>query len=246
MNEMTQILDAKWATQFELPPKGNMMESGPHSREVFIRQGSRMFGVIEKCIEENVRKPIKDLNILDFGCGNGRVALPFFHNYGKPSMCLDVDAGVVDYLRRVIPGANPTKSMYEPPLPLADKTFDVVYAISVWTHLPDNLQSAWLAEISRILKDGGLALISTSSYAALAGRRNWLADWRDIGDEELKRRGFIFKACPATPGVTGTYGYAAHDPDWIKNNWSKWFDVLETKTSAIEGLQDLNILRKKG
>lgn len=240
------ILDTRWADHYELPPSGNMMDSGPNRKGVFIRQGTRMFEVIEKCILEfGFSKPIRDLTVLDFGCGNGRVALPFYFKYSKPNMCIDVDSDVVEYLKQIIPGANPSTSLYKPPLPIADQTFDVVYAISVWTHLPEELQAAWLAEISRILKEGGLALISTSSYTALAERRKWLSDWRDVTDDHLKRQGFIFKACPPTPGVTGTYGYAAHDPSWIKNKWSKWFDVRETKLSIIEGLQDLHILVRR-
>jgi SAM-dependent methyltransferase len=240
-------LDMRWADQYPLPPVGNMMRPGNEARGVFIRQGTRMFAAIERCIEEHgFQKPIRELDILDFGCGNGRVALPFFHKHGRPNACVDVDPAVIAYLAKTIPGANPLAVQYQPPLPYPDASFDVVYSISVWTHLPLELQHDWLREIVRILRRGGLALITTSSYSALKARRDQLPEWRDVTDEELRRQGHIFKTTPATPGVTGTYGYAAHDPEWIRTDWSQYFRVRETKVSAIEGVQDINVLVKSG
>ena len=45
-------------------------------------------------------------------------------------------------------------------LPHADASFDLVYAYSVFTHLPEHVQDHWLAEIARTLKPGGI-LIAT-------------------------------------------------------------------------------------
>lgn len=238
--------DTGWSQRFKLPPSGNMMAKGPDAQGVFVRQGTRMFAVIERCIlAHGFDRPIPDLSILDFGCGNGRVALPFFDKYHRPSVCADVDPQVIAYLKEAIPGANPIKTGYEPPLPFADQSFDVIYALSVWTHLPAEHQSMWLTEIARILKDDGLALLSTSSYAALASRRRTLPAWRDVTDIDLKEQGFIFKASPPPRGVTGVYGYAAHDPEWVRRHWANWFEVRETKLGAIEGVQDLHVLSKR-
>ncbi|MCA1697943.1 MAG: class I SAM-dependent methyltransferase [Actinobacteria bacterium] len=46
-----------------------------------------------------------------------------------------------------------------PPLPQPDAYFDLVWATSVFTHISDHW-SAWLLELHRLLKDGGL-LIAT-------------------------------------------------------------------------------------
>ena len=93
-----------------------------------------MFKSIEACILKYMPgRPIAQLDILDFGCGVGRVALPFFFKYKKPSICADVDDAVIQYLKEVIPAANPVQTGYRPPLPFADASFDCIYAISVWT-----------------------------------------------------------------------------------------------------------------
>ena len=51
-----------------------------------------------------------------------------------------------------------------PPLPFPDRFFDFVYSISIFTHLPEAMQFAWLEEINRVLKAGGEAVISTHSF----------------------------------------------------------------------------------
>ena len=48
-----------------------------------------------------------------------------------------------------------------PPLPYADEQFDLVYALSVFTHLPEPLHFAWMREMKRVLKTDGYLIFST-------------------------------------------------------------------------------------
>src|SRR5712691_5704057 len=47
-----------------------------------------------------------------------------------------------------------------PPLPYPDGRFDLVYALSVFTHLPEELQRPWIEELLRILEPGGHLILS--------------------------------------------------------------------------------------
>jgi len=239
-------LDIAWADAFELPASGNMMKAGPEGRGVFVRQGTRMFAVIEdQILRHRFSRPIEALDVLDFGCGVGRVAMPFFHRYGRPSACVDVEAAAIAFMQRTLPGANPSRIGYEPPTPFPNASFDVVFSISVWTHLPPDLQEPWLAEIKRLLRPGGLALISTSGFAALASRRSRLTDWAGETDEDLRRKGLIFKPVAGHRHlIPGEYGYTLHTPDYVADRWSRHMRVLATLSGAIERVQDLNVMIK--
>jgi SAM-dependent methyltransferase len=46
-----------------------------------------------------------------------------------------------------------------PPLPFADNSLDLIYSMSVFTHLADTW-SAWLLELHRVLKPGGVLLVT--------------------------------------------------------------------------------------
>jgi len=201
--------DTRWAEHFQLPPVMNMMEAHDRREQVFIRQGTSMCAALVDCIARHERDvPIPELDILDFGCGVGRVALPLFYAYRKPTACVDVDPACIDYLNSQIPEANPTVCGYNPPLPFDDGSFDVIYAVSVWTHLPPEKAHEWMLEMVRVLRPGGVALITTSNYPVLAVRREKLKawGWENVTDDDLRREGMIFlkrpRPLPELPGPT--------------------------------------------
>src|SRR3546814_2338282 len=53
-----------------------------------------------------------------------------------------------------------------PPLAFADESFDLVYALSVFTHIPLELQRDWLDELRRVLVPGGYLLCTVTDDAA--------------------------------------------------------------------------------
>lgn len=243
---MSKFQPITWDRFFSLPPSGNMMQEGPDGQGVFIRGGNRMSAVVAAAV--NVFLPTQDwdsMNILDFGCGNGRVAMPLNFHYGRPNFCCDVDPAVVAHLGRNLPKAEVVVSPFFPPTQFPPDFFDVIYSISIFTHLPGGSQQAWLEEFFRMVKPGGLALISTSGYRELASRRERkMAHWVDVSDQDLEREGMIFHPSAKPPGVSGDYGYAAHSPSWVRDNWSKRFSYLGCWERSIEGYQDLHILMK--
>lgn len=245
---MTEITE-DWAKAFDLPKPGNMMEAHDKREDVFVHQGTQMAIAIRDAIERFSDRPMSELKILDFGCGVGRVAMPLRHFCGKPDICVDVDRDAIRYLKSQLPGVGCRVTDFDPPLPFRDRAFDVVFSVSIWTHLTAESSEAWLAEMARILRPGGLALLTTSNYAVLDVRRNHPVTagfgWGDVTDEMLREQGYVFIETPAAPG-TGTYGLASHDPDFIRRDWSRHMEVVDILPGAILGAQDINVLRKPG
>jgi SAM-dependent methyltransferase len=48
-----------------------------------------------------------------------------------------------------------------PPLPFDAESFDLVHAISLFTHLNADAQRQWIREVHRVLRPGGLLLFTT-------------------------------------------------------------------------------------
>lgn len=104
------------------------------------------------------------MSILDFGCGCGRVIrhlaalAPTAQLHGT-----DYNPALIDWCRRhmKLPRAEFFRNDLAPPTGHADGAFDLVYAFSVFTHLTEPLQHAWLAELRRITRPGGLIIITT-------------------------------------------------------------------------------------
>lgn len=111
--------------------------------------------------------------VLDAGCGTGR-ALPALRDAVGPTgrvLGLDVTPEMLAAARRA-GRAGPTAVLVLADarrLPVADRTFDAVFAGGLVHHLPD--MAAGLAELARVSRAGGrLALYHPSGRAALAAR----------------------------------------------------------------------------
>ena len=99
--------------------------------------------------------------VLDFGCGCGRIMRwldelpPTVELHG-----VDVDAQAISWAAKHIPFARFSVNKALPPLEFPDGYFDLVFNHSVFSHLPEDYQDAWLAELNRVTSPKGLLLLS--------------------------------------------------------------------------------------
>lgn len=98
--------------------------------------------------------------VLDFGCGCGRVARHWPEVSAAAVTGVDYNPELVAWCRRNLSFGRFSVNDLAPPLAFADASFDLVYALSVFTHLPEPLQDAWLDELTRVLRPGGHLLLT--------------------------------------------------------------------------------------
>ena len=101
--------------------------------------------------------------LLDIGCGSG-VYTEFWTEQGFEAHGIDVDSSLVVRAKERLQhrGAAPRLAVGRvETLPYASGAFDVCIANSVLEHVPD--WQALLQEASRVLKDGGLLILSTTN-----------------------------------------------------------------------------------
>ena len=98
---------------------------------------------------------------LDFGCASGRVLRHFCAQSDIPNLWgIDINGRHIRWLNDYLPPR--LKIVHNnciPQLPIADDSFDVVSAFSVFTHI-DTFETAWLAELYRVLKPDGLCYLT--------------------------------------------------------------------------------------
>lgn len=100
--------------------------------------------------------------VLDFGCGSGRTLRHFLEEAEEAEFWgADIDGPSIDWIQRSLcPPLHAWKCAQGPPLGLEPGSFDLIWAISVFTHLPQWTSLPWLLELHRLLKHNGL-LIAT-------------------------------------------------------------------------------------
>ena len=101
-------------------------------------------------------------SVLDIGCGTGRLLIGWHCDDPTRSLAgVDIDADQIRWNREHLAGvADWRVGPLEPPLDFPDASFDLVQLISVFTHLPLDLQRRWITEVRRVLKPGGTLLMS--------------------------------------------------------------------------------------
>lgn len=142
-------------------------------------------------------------SILDFGCGCGRT-LRFFPRRTGLHGC-DIDAEAIAWCRENLgERARFEVNSPDPPLPFADASFDFVYVISVFTHLPEDMQFRWWDELARVVKRGGVVLATAHGEQLLVGTEDQ--------KRELREQGFLYVAGAGTEGLPSFYQTAFHAP----------------------------------
>ncbi|MGC2201977.1 MAG: tetratricopeptide repeat protein [Stellaceae bacterium] len=97
-------------------------------------------------------------SVLEFGCGSGRVLRHFRNITGLRLAGTDANPKPIAWDRINLPGIDFSENALIPPLKYDDASFDLVYALSVFTHIPLDIQLPWLNELRRILRPGGYLL----------------------------------------------------------------------------------------
>ena len=154
--------------------------------------------------------------ILDFGCGCGRTARHWAGLEGPEIHGCDYNAELVAWCEANLPFMQVRVNDEEPPAPYPDDSFDLVYAISILTHLTEPMAHAWIADMRRILRPGGLLLVTTLG--------------QEFGDRLSPRELEQYQAgVPVVQraGVEGTNMCAAYHPEaYVRDRMLTDFDLI--------------------
>lgn len=106
---------------------------------------------------------VDGVRILDWGCGPGRIIrhLPLFIGNSCELTGTDYNERSIKWCRENLKGINFTINGSDALLPFPDNYFDIIYGLSVFTHLPVEKHNEWKDELARILKQGGIILFTT-------------------------------------------------------------------------------------
>ncbi|MBK8443070.1 MAG: class I SAM-dependent methyltransferase [Sphingobacteriales bacterium] len=113
------------------------------------------------CAEHGLNYTAFD-KMLDFGCGWGRINRFFLKDFEPQQIHgVDVDKDVLQLSRDLNIQCQLSQT---PPLPdgsLPANTYDLITAFSVFSHLSEDAHWAWIQEFKRILKPGGILIVTT-------------------------------------------------------------------------------------
>lgn len=186
--------------------------------------------------------------VLDWGVGCGRCSRFLEKEWGVEVVYgADIDPVNVGWLRDSV--SRPDHYVLhspDPPLPFDQATFDFIYAISVFTHLAEERQRSWLAELRRIVRPGGIVVATTHGLSTFFAAVNDGAALR-----EFLRRGFFVHGVNTDLDSDfeeaknlQPYVNVFHTLKYIYEVWSEYFEVVRLYPAGIL-MQDYIVLRRR-
>jgi len=104
--------------------------------------------------------PMSLSSVLEMGVGLGRL-LRHWSPFPAVLHGCDITPPVVEFCMSVLGDrAEIVRNTENPPLPYEKAQFDFVYANSVFTHIREEKIEAWISELARVVRPGGLAIVS--------------------------------------------------------------------------------------
>ena len=188
----------------------------PDPERAWLRQGEFVARILTDQLPAGVS--LSGARVLDFGCGAGRVMRHLIDDVGDDGELhgVDIDRPSIDWLRSsASPPLHPATCGELPSLPYPAEHFDLVYAMSVFTHLTEEW-AGWLLELRRILKPDGLLVATVIGRETGAG-----LGLEQPGDDAP---GMYVR----TLGNAWDHGgpVVIHDAAWVAERWGRAFAIV--------------------
>lgn len=200
--------------------------------EEFEAQGQEIRDCIVRCLPETFNFAHK--RVLDFGCGTGRVLRHFQTEASEGEFWgCDIHAPSISWLSENLPNCHVFQNQDIAELPIESNYFDLIYVISVFTHLTASWQ-AWLAELRRVLRPGGILLNTFHNRVAYESTTGQPFEERTTG--------MLIRHPHRNWDEGGAMVY--HSNWWIQEHWGEFFNVEFVSREALLGWQSLAVLSK--
>jgi SAM-dependent methyltransferase len=193
--------------------------------ESFVEVGKVCAAEIQQALARAGRDLGSFTRILDFGCGCGRALVHMQRLAPKARWDgTDIDRKAIAWCRRHLPFATFTVNPATPPSHYPADTFDLIYVISVFTHLNEDYQFRWLEELRRIARPGAALVVSLHSPK----------EGKPFFYEHSYERGLFPR----------WYQNTYHSEAYVREHFGKYFTVLTWIPKGLKNHQDVVVLEK--
>jgi ubiquinone/menaquinone biosynthesis C-methylase UbiE len=226
-----------------------------------MREAFDFYRVVQGAIRDHARRPPE--SIMEFGCGWGRIIRLFLRDV-EPACLWGVDcmSNAIDICKETNHYCTFKLIDPLPPSSLPDATFDIVYAYSVFSHLSEDAHLRWLNEFTRILRPGGLIVVTTRSrdfilFCAELRRQQESRAWASASvsafrntEQSLARydRGeFLYEPMGGGDVLDASFfGETCIPRAYVEQTWSRSVDVLDYVDDRARCLQNVIVARTRG
>ncbi len=205
------------------PPFLRFKVGGTPSPKVFLETGRECASTLSRLLDDlgPSLQSEAPLDVLDFGCGSGRTLIwlarrfPAHRYHGA-----DTDTEAIAWSRDNLSFGRFLANRPEPPLPFPAATFDLIYAVSVFTHLEWSAQKTWLAELARLVKSDGTLILTVH------GETVW-SQFSPEKQERIRQEGTVTFRSRKLQGIfPDWYQTTCHTEEFVTRACSRHFQSV--------------------
>jgi SAM-dependent methyltransferase len=233
---------------YPVPDDSNIARvSGPSGNRVnYLVGGATTFRQLDALVKSYFDRPIASFRtIVDWGVGCGRVMRQFHEDVEcgsrEPKLIgIDIDPVNVEWCSEQLCGLGDIRLCARDGFDLRDSSVDLLYGISVMTHLSEYYQGVWLQEISRVLRPGGVAILTTHGELA-----TYQAP-QSVGLPFFEQFGFFdgFGDTAIGEQMSSYYRTTTQDALYVRDTWERHLAVVDIIPAANAFRQDFVVLQK--
>jgi SAM-dependent methyltransferase len=239
-------ITGKRETQLDLvipPPEiRSRIVSTSHSEEEYRRIGQGGAEAILSTLKLHTDLSKREAVILDFGCGCSRVLQPIHSLCPQWTLIgTDIDDQAIFWNRTNITYAAFDMNTPIPPLRYNNGFFDLIYAMSVFSHLNEDMEVAWLTELVRVLKKSGHLYITFNSQHVL---NQIPQSFPEEAVSAYERNGFAY-FCNIDDGILPEwYQTSLQSYEFLKSRLPGNSSVMSHESGGCLGWQDSMLIRR--
>lgn len=222
---------------FKVPPKALAYDAYSAPDWDFYKLSGEETAVFLAEISNKYLPHDTSLRVLEWGCGPGRVIrhIPNTFSANTKAYGTDYNPASIAWCNDNVGTVKFSLNGLQPPLQFEEECFDLIYSISVFTHLSEEVSLQWVGELWRVARSGGLLVITTNGDS----RQGVM---RPDEKEAYKSKGIVIRG----KFEEGKKMYwACHSPQYLKEKLFNEFEVLQHCDASFPYTgQDYWVLRK--
>jgi ubiquinone/menaquinone biosynthesis C-methylase UbiE len=220
-----------------------------HKWDAALEEAFAFYKIVKQSCSTHGERIGLSTKYLDFGVGWGRIARMFLRDlYEKNIYGLDVTPEILETCKKIMPVGEYSLSEPRGTLPYSDSYFNLATAFSVFSHLSADSGDHWIKELHRVMKPGGIVVVTTLSKSFITLCRDvalnpdssdWAKmmasyvyssypNWRELladfpGDELL----YLSSGGGFDTMAASDYGWAMVSKKYAQKQWGEWFEIVD-------------------
>ena len=244
--KMQELLRSR---EYTMPPEIHAMSGG---KTGFVSGGFYSADTIVEGLAAVNIHVATDVQVgLDFGGSTGRAVLALSWAFQNVEWHLsDPIRASIKWAKENLEGIQSLASPIVPPLSYGEGQFDLVFAVSIWSHYnPPTAGAAWFKEMHRIIRTGGTLVVTTHGWPALSHRLVSYESKEPISTG-LQAKGYEFiSVFPNNtdwdPDTTSAdWGQSFIDLDWLRVTLGPLWHILVVLPGLSDCNQDVIVLQR--